>query len=40
MDCNRELTDGDIYAERLEGFVDDHPIVEIICSDCQQGEPK
>lgn len=35
MDCHRELIEGDIYTERLEGMIDDTPLVEIICSDCE-----
>ena len=34
FDCNRKLEGGDLYSERLSGFVDETPAVEIICIDC------
>lgn len=32
--CDRSLESGDLYSERLYGFVDEVPAVEIICTDC------
>ncbi len=34
MDCKQMLNDGDLYSERLSGFVDETPAVEIICVSC------
>lgn len=34
MDCDTSLDDGDPYSERLGGFVDETPAVEIVCLSC------
>lgn len=34
FDCNTNLDDGDPYSERLYGFVDEVPAVEIVCISC------
>jgi len=33
-DCNRRLGKGDRYCTRLEGMVDDVPLVVIVCPLC------
>lgn len=33
-DCDTILDDGDLYSERLSGFVDETPAVEIVCVTC------
>ena len=33
-ECKQMLNDGDLYSERLSGFVDETPAVEIICVEC------
>lgn len=42
MDCHQELSEGDIYSERLSGIADgdvDHPlfIAQIVCVSCGLG---
>jgi RNase P subunit RPR2 len=34
MDCTAVFREGDRYTERLSGFAEDAPIVEIVCLDC------
>lgn len=34
MDCDTKLDNGDLYSERLSGFVDETPAVEIVCLNC------
>lgn len=34
MDCDSILSGGDLYSERLSGFVDEVPAVEIVCMTC------
>ena len=35
-ECSRPLKDGDRYAERLTGMVDDVPAVMIVCCPCDE----
>lgn len=34
IECDAELNPGDTYSEKLVGFHEDIPIVEIVCSVC------
>jgi hypothetical protein len=34
MDCGIAIVEGEFYSERLTGFQDDNPIVEIVCAVC------
>lgn len=34
MDCDAPLTEGLPYSERLVGFADEDPVVEIVCVPC------
>ena len=34
IECDAILEDGSLYSERLSGFVDETPAVEIVCMEC------
>jgi hypothetical protein len=39
MDCRTQLTQGDPYIERMEGFVEETPTTEVVCLTCGGGLP-
>jgi RNase P subunit RPR2 len=34
IECQAVFREGDRYTERLTGFAEDTPVVEIVCLDC------
>jgi hypothetical protein len=34
MDCDARLGPGDTYSKRLTAFIDDAPVVELVCVPC------
>lgn len=34
IDCDKTMEEGDRYASRLEGFIDETPVTYIVCLEC------
>jgi len=38
IDCDKRFEEGDRYATRLEGFINELPLTEVICLECALSE--